>query len=115
VCGVSFTAPQSGHVLVQAYFDLAPASAQTLIGGWRLRTGTTVGAGTLTDGTETSDGVHAVTGRVIADSRAAAGGKACRVTGLTPGTSYNVATYHYVSGGTTSTVFTRGITVIPLL
>lgn len=109
VCGVAFVAPSSGKVEVSIYGDVANSGGICLL-GWRVRTGTTVGSGTVVDGSDTGD-THADVGRIVASSiRLGAGSHAIVVSGLTPGANYNIATYHSVTAST-GTIRTRAVTV----
>lgn len=115
VCGVAFTAPQSGHVLIEMSIDFDVVAGAIGVGGWRLRTGNVVGSGTIIDGTETLDGAHALTGRFVSGSTRQGTPRMCRVTGLTAGTTYNAAVYHYVTSGSTSAINARSLIVVPLI
>lgn len=81
--------------------------------GWELRTGLTVGSGTLVLGTDQRK--RSVSARATAATSSLVG--ASRVTPvldlLTPGTAYNIRTMHAVAGGT-GTVRRREILVEPI-
>lgn len=114
VCGVAFVAPQSGTVLVAIHGDLDQTSGSVVL-GWRVRTGGTPGSGTIVDGPEAGDGVNAEIGRIVAEANRVSAGNFAIVSGLTPADTYNAATFHYIFGGGSGTVFSRAIAVIPLL
>lgn len=111
VVGVVFTAPTTGRVRVDWHGRFQPAAAVNAQVGFALRTGSTLGSGTLIqDGQNEacleSPNVSGPGGRVQ-------GGMFFIVTGLTPGSTYNaVVCYRVVSAGS-GTVFARSIGVSP--
>lgn len=118
ICGVAFTAPPSGRVLVQVEASLlltaGTGGAYAYAGGF-VRTGATLGTGgTIHD---PSQGEPA--GRVSAGSGLNANvmaGASIMHTGLTPGTVYNVVVVTWVQGGSggTYTVISRAVLAVPL-
>lgn len=84
-CGVTFIAPTSGRVIVHnaALLDHSSASGETYL-GWILRTGSTVGSGTVV--------VSAADSRAILHVGTAAErhGADHLAGGLTPGATYNI-------------------------
>jgi len=114
VAGVVFVAPPSGKVEVTYHFDFDKLTAAAIFIGVRIRAGVTIGSGTLVDGGETGDGPNASRARLISLSGRIAAGSGFVTTGLTPGTSYNACSYHYVTTGAGRIEF-RGITVKAIL
>lgn len=111
--GVAFTAPLSGQVLIlfgtASYQSSATADNKSAP---QVRTGTTVGSGTIFYTATDSDMLlQRLTG--AATGEAARGQSFTVVTGLTANSSYNVQLLHKVSGGTGNFLF-KFITVIPL-
>lgn len=116
VCGLFFTAPTSGMVLLQVAANMEIISGTGILRcGWRLRTGSTAGSGTLIDGTESADGTHGG-GAFRLETKAlwAAGSALAHVSGLTAGAVYNIASYHYISSGS-GLIYSRAVMVFPLL
>lgn len=108
ICGVSFTAPQSGKVRITWSASLSnsnpPNIAQCSPG---IRTGATVGSGTV---------VQAAGGNVhITATTNMRAGASTEVTGLTPGTVYNVALEQRAFSAGTATFDSREVSVAPLL
>ncbi len=111
VVGVAFTAPTTGRVWVHWQARFNPTSAVSAQVGFALRTGATLGVGTLIqDGLNEncleSPPVSGGGGRVQ-------GGTSYLVTDLTPGTVYNVVVCHRMTAAGTGTVFARSIGVSP--
>jgi hypothetical protein len=108
VCGVAFTAPTTGRVLVQfsAFVDNDTAAQVTYV-TIEVREGSMVGSGTVVLAASDLNGFyHEGVNQVR-------GGMFHPVDGLTPGASYNVRLMHRVLGGT-GTVDDRKVIVIPL-
>lgn len=106
ICGVAFTAPASGKVLIGWRLAMANSGANFTACSPAISTGNVVGAGTpFLAGDD---------GRTIStDSTTFEGqGAPLLVTGLTPGTVYNAFLTHRVAGGT-GTFLRREINVIP--
>jgi hypothetical protein len=113
-CGVAFTAPPSGKVLIHFKGRLSNNSAS----GWSfmapaVRTGTTVGSGTsvlaASDENAVSFEQHATVGERMDI------GATCLVTGLTAGASYNAMLEYKANGATGTSSFTsRKIIVQPV-
>lgn len=112
ICGVAFTGPPSGKVMIH----WAAESSNSGVSGFCLtspevRTGTTVGSGTVVlaasddNITRNDDATANVAHRV---------GASYLLTGLTSGTSYNVALNHRVSVGT-GTYLRRSVIIVPQL
>jgi hypothetical protein len=114
VCGISFIAPPSGVITyaIDTDFEVTTAAAGGyLIAFGELRTGSTVGAGTLvSSGNVAPFGPRRLIGAVVARDQ---GGTApFPVSGLTPGAAYNVAVKHYQTAGT-GRINSRGVIVTP--
>lgn len=108
ICGVAFTAPPSGKVKI--HFDVDSANSGNNFTGTspEVRQGSTVGSGTVFQAAADSTSVS--TGSTTFESQ----GRMTLVTGLTPGTVYNVALCHRVVAGTGS-FDRREVTVAPSL
>lgn len=114
--GFSFTAPPSGKVYLTVTGQIECAvNGNTALLGYEVRTGGTVGSGTVVLGAsfnravETSKAVNAgAAARITASNRFLA-------TGLTPGATYNVQTMHWMSPAGTGTVSFRQILMEPVL
>jgi len=108
ICGVAFTAPTSGKVLITWRCTLANSANNYTACSFGIATGSVVGSGVAflaPDDART----------VSTDSSTFEGqGASEYVSGLTSGNAYNVALYHRVVAGTGSFV-RRTATVIPLL
>lgn len=93
-CGLAFTAPPSGQVLVHNNCRLVNSGIFLTFCTIRVRTGSSIGSGS--DVVATSD-ENAVTVYATTEARI---GNTYLVTGLTPGSSYNVQQLFRVVGGT---------------
>jgi hypothetical protein len=112
--GTSFVAPLSGIVFVTVDAHLEEnTNGNAAYCGFELRSGGTVGSGTVI--------VAASTDWSVGTSNSVAAGGAARVngmkrrliTGLTPGATYNVRTMHLTTPAGSVDVFFRAITVEP--
>ena len=110
VCGTTFVAPTSGRVVVnwaaRVEVNTSSARAQVTV---QVREGATIGSGTVVSGIS---GPSSVEIGITADIRLA-GGTIREVTGLTPGSTYNVQTMHAVSSGTAD-ILSRRFVVTPI-
>ncbi|MGA3524176.1 hypothetical protein [Melissospora conviva] len=114
-CGLDFVAPQSGKVFVTVSGVLSQsASGNNTRLGWEVRSGATVGSGTVVWGTSSVRGIAAGQAVVSGGPAQAQGSHRYLVDGLTPGNSYNVRTMHAVTGGTGSISY-RSILVEPVV
>lgn len=106
-CGVVFIAPTSGRVLVHmaARLSNGGASDGTMVCS-ETRIGGTIGSGTVFEGTGDRGPSHY--GTTFARI-----GAAHFISGLTPGTTYNIRMLHRVTA-TNGTVALRELTVVPL-
>lgn len=108
ICGISFVAPPSGKVLIicgaQCSNGSSPNIAQASFG---IRQGDVVGSGTVFQASGDSTTVTS-----IASVGASRGSP---VTGLTPGTIYNVAMEHRAFSAGTATFLNREVIVQPQL
>lgn len=105
-CGVAFTAPTSGRVLVNNFAHLFNAGANGTFCGWILRTGSSIGSGSTVTA---ADDARAI---VNATASLEGFGSVHMVTGLTGGSSYNVQQAFKVSAGT-GTFRNKHLTVYP--
>lgn len=114
--GVAFTAPPSGQVVIHMSGIISQAiNQQAVFLSCEVKTGSTVGSGTLVGGAANSDrGITA--GRAVNSGAPVLmqAGRPVYYTGLTPGASYNVRMMHCVDGGSGS-VFLRELLVVPML
>lgn len=121
--GMTFVAPPSGIVSfsVGGYFEMdgdAGANDDVLHFIGQIRTGSTIGSGTLfydgdgDDGPHVAIGVGPTVGTII---RGMFGSIPAIVTGLTPGDTYNASTRYYTVGvtGTGASIFARQVGVQP--
>ena len=108
ICGVSFTAPPSGKVVIGVNCQLSNSSGPNVAQcAPVIKTGSTVGSGT---GVLSADDGRAVTS--IANGR---GGITTFVAGLTSGTVYNVSLEHRAFSAGTATFSNREVVVTPQL
>ncbi|MFC9247743.1 hypothetical protein ACFT7S_28155 [Streptomyces sp. NPDC057136] len=112
VVGVVFTAPTTGRVRVDWHARFQPASAVAAQVGFALRTGGTLGAGTvvqdgLNENCLESPNVSGAASRVQA-------GMFFIVSGLTPGSTYNAVVCHRMVAAGTGNLFARSISVSPV-
>lgn len=117
VCGSSFVAPPSGGVYVTVSGRISQSSnGQETLLGFQLRSGGIVGSGTIQVDFSSFRAVAA--GRAVNTGGAAlaSGSRRCRVNPgtLTAGSTFNVQTMHWVTGGT-GTVEYREVIVEPVL
>lgn len=115
MCGVPFTAPPSGKVIV--YFTAG--SVHNTAGGscttsFAVKSGTTVGSGTTFPGFAANDSWSVFNQGSTANNDAASSSGFKSVTGLTPGSSYNATLEYKVTAGT-GTFVGRVISVVPTL
>jgi hypothetical protein len=120
-CGLAFTAPASGNVWVGWYgfltMAISTASQKRVALGWELRTGSTIGSGTVITAAEDVTRVVSFASSDIDAGLQMSAGARYLVTGLTPDDPYNVRTMHKLSStsGVTSSVLERVINVDPVL
>lgn len=114
--GTAFTAPASGAVLMlfsaQAQQNI---NAQATFVSIEVKTGGTVGSGTLA-GTAANSDRALITGKAVNASAPSLlqAGRPVLYTGLTPGATYNVRMMHCVDGGS-GTISYREVIVQPQL
>lgn len=110
--GHTFVAPPSGAVMVNVsgYIACASAASQVIL-SFEMRAGGTVGSGTVFYAANPDRGLRI--GRSASDELTAT--RRNRVFGLTPGSTYNVRTMHWMGTGTGGQVLFRNILVEPLL
>lgn len=119
VVGASFVAPDSGKAFVTVGGRFQnETTANTTYLGFEVRTGATVGGGTVVTGYAADNGRAVGVGANATGFTFARLGASRRwlVTGLTPGTSYNARVMYagQVAGGT-ATIFNRDLTIEPVL
>ena len=106
-CGVAFTAPTTGRVLVPFKGDLFnDTAAQFTVLSFVIREGSTVGSGTVFLAASDSRAI------VNTGTSPVQAGITELVTGLTPGTVYNVRLEHRV-GANIGTILRRTVIVAP--
>lgn len=117
VVGVAFTAPASGKVIVLfGGYIASNVNQNAVLLSFEMKTGGTVGSGTLVGSAANSD--RAIVGGKAVNSGAVAllgAGNSALYTGLTPGATYNVRMLHATDPGNTSNAFYRQIMVQPQL
>lgn len=91
--GLAFTAPASGSVTIVVGGFVRSNSTTAAYISWRLRTGATIGSGTLLYDTATSRAFGNYSSNLVAGERSSI------VSGLTPGASYNVRGVTVVANG----------------
>jgi hypothetical protein len=97
-CGHSFVAPPSGIVVIKWGLNVSSGTtSSTVFVGTAVKTGGTVGAGTLVSDVTDDEAF------TCADTQRYPGQRERPVTGLTPGSTYNVRISWRNSGVTTST------------
>lgn len=108
-CGVAFVAPTSGIVMIFNNSFVENSGTARSYCNIRVRTGSSIGSGSdvLASTDETSIAIQGSAG----DD--AAMGRAFRITGLTPGQSYNVQQLFRVSGSTGTFAWKR-LSVVPV-
>lgn len=110
-CGAAFRAPASGIVLVGSNVHWQQTTAGLTNTGPQVREGSTVGSGTVVFDPSSDPGSKAGTNQ----QQIIAGDASAVVTGLTPGSMYNVCATVWASGGGTIMYFARRVWVIPQL
>lgn len=106
-CGVSFTAPTSGMVVIHNVCEMSNSGANDNRCGWALKTGSVVGSGTSVTAADDARAIHSV------GTSAIRVGTSVLVTGLTAGSSYNVQQQFKVSAGT-GTFVNKSLSVTPV-
>lgn len=118
VCGVSFVAPPSGRVWVWGQFTISAftggTAGQTYMGP-QVRSGGTVGSGTVVPGGDPSQDPGMKFGSNTAQTMS--GGCGTMVDGLTAGSTYNVCATYFgavLTGAVTMSYFSRAVGAFPL-
>lgn len=106
ICGVSFVAPPSGKVKIFWNAEASNSGASFSLTSPQVATGSTVGSGTVILAADDARTIN-VTGTTT-DRH----GASTTCTGLTAGSTYNVALYHRVGSGT-GTFLRREVIVSP--
>lgn len=115
-CGVAFTAPASGVVIVhwKSYFQAAINDKMSFV-GCEIRTGATIGGGVVQVAANSTDAI-AIGGTVTSGVPLRLKGSTYKlITGLTPGNSYHARLMYQTETGGNITVFTREVMVVPQL
>jgi hypothetical protein len=101
VCGTTFVAPDSGKVFITVSGEIRGNASNAFARlGYEVRAGSVIGSGTVQ--TAAADNRSVVAGAVatgVTDFRVGAS-RETLVTGLTPGSTYNVRTMHKTNTGT---------------
>lgn len=103
-CGVAFTAPASGCVLICNNAEMVNSGAFFSLCCVQVRTGSTVGSGTVVLAAANEESIY-----LSSQGRC---GSTRRLAGLTPGASYN-AQQMFVVGGATGTYANKSLIVVP--
>lgn len=112
VVGTAFTAPPTGKVYITVSGHIEQNNASQFIYlAFEVRNGAVVGSGTVFHAAVTDEGIGCGSAGGITRIN---GSNRYLLTGLTPGSSYNVQTMHLVTGGT-GDIFYRAILVEPVL
>lgn len=108
-CGVVFTAPKSGAVVVHnsAFLDNSTTGRNYL--AFDIRTGSTIGSGTSFRAASDADMVASL------GSNDMTMGRSVLVTGLTPGAIYNCQQAFKTSSGTTASYSWKQLVVQPVI
>lgn len=113
IFGTSFVAPPSGAVVIlfgaRSGHSVAAGNTWTSIA---VKSGGTVGSGGLQLAASDAYSVSQQSGVANSDASGAISSKL--VTGLTPGSTYNVATEHKISTAGTGSFLNRSVQVIPV-
>lgn len=102
-CGVAFTAPASGVVIIinNGWSNNGSSASQAASTSIQIRTGASVGSGTIVLAASDDNSI------AIWGVNATSGSWANRVTGLTAGNSYNIQQLFRVTGGGVTGSFLR--------
>lgn len=116
VCGTSFTAPPSGSVYVTLSVTKSTTSSGALgYSSFEIRTGSTVGSGTVVTAASLNAGVAVgatVAGITIDRIQAS---RRVLVTGLTAGAAYNVQSMHLTTPSGNTVILYREVLIEPVL
>ena len=103
VCGIIFTAPTSGKVEITAGAngEFNDGSDDNNNGNWtfHVRAGSSIGSGATVWTPTTDAGAGRIGDRLAAGDQAFGGQAGYRVSGLTPGSTYNATVVFIVTGG----------------
>jgi hypothetical protein len=118
VVGTTFVAPPSGDVLVilSAYIEQS-GGGNVAVCSWTMRSGGSIGSGTAVPGASASTDRGVLAGQAVNSGAPAIAGNShiTRVSGLTPGNTYNVRVEFCTTPAGAITVRNRAIIVQPLL
>jgi len=104
-CSFTFVAPGSGSVIVNNNCNVANSGANLSLCGFEIRAGGTVGSGTVVFGVDNNESL-------IAGQTQANISRSRLITGLTPGSTYNIRQLFAVTGGT-GTFSSKHLNVVP--
>jgi hypothetical protein len=105
VCGTTFTAPDSGKILLTVTGHVeCNTSTEAAYVSFEVRSGGTIGTGTITTAAITDNGVGAGAG---GGTGRTSGSNRLLITGLTGGATSNVRTMHLTTGGTGDVFYRR--------
>ena len=112
--GTTFVAPVSGCVLILTSAILQSQDAATVV-SYEVRTGGTLGSGTIIVAAATENGAYASGGAGGVEVMNTSGFQSNYVSGLTPNATYNIRFMNYNADTVTRTVQYRKLTIIPQL
>lgn len=105
--GVAFTAPVGGRALVHFGASMDGNAADTFaLVGFQIRTGAVVGSGTVQIAANDNDAVGSE------GASGTTGGRTSMITGLTPGSTYNVQLLYKRLAGTGTAFFARRTVIV---
>lgn len=110
--GTTFVAPISGRILVLVSAILQCQDAATVV-SYEIRTGGTIGSGTVVQTPETENGAYASGGAGGAEIMNVSGFQSNYISGLTPNAPYNIRFMNYNADTVTRRAQYRKLTIIP--
>ena len=115
VCGLTFVAPPSGKVVVTVSGNISSGQdGNAAILSYEVRTGSTIGSGTVVLGPDYRRAVHS-SRAVNTGAVASIGASHARLlSGLTSGATYNARTMHWINPGGGGTVDARALLIQPV-
>lgn len=115
VVGTTFVAPTSGRVLVLVYarFESNSAGVRALV-SFAVREGAVIGSGTAVSASSNNKCLTTPTDASGGGNQRTAGTVFEVVTGLTPGSTYNVQVEHQMESAGNGDIFDRQVTVLGL-
>lgn len=115
-CGVAFVAPTGGQVLILwgVRLECNTASPVRCHASISVRTGGTLGSGTVVSATDDNSSIETPTDATGGSNTRIQASRHRRVTGLTPGDTYNVQIEHKMSAAGNGDIFYRDVDVFPI-